>query len=293
MTRRERVSMVENNDFITISRQCELLSVNRTGIYYEAAPPSKRELTIKRFIDEIYTEMPFYGCRRISHELLARHKLSADKDTVSKYMREMGIFAIYPKPNLSKSEPEHKIYPYLLKHLVINRPNQVWAADTTYIRMFRGFMYLTAIMDWYSRYVISWILADTLAVEPVLEAAEAALALAHPEIMNTDQGSDFTSPRFTRLFLDRNVSISMDHRGRCFDNIMVERLWRSVKYEKVYISEYNTPREAKKSLSDYFCLYNNRRPHQSLDNYYPADVYRGKVRPECDDQNSRSNRKRL
>ena len=143
--------MVENAGKITVSRQCELLSLNRAGIYYVAAPPSERELAIKRFIDEIYTELPFYGCRRVSHELFARHEICVDKDTVSKYMREMGIFAIYPKANLSRPEPEHKIYPYILKNLVINRPNRVWAADTTYIRMFRGFMYLTAIMDWYSR----------------------------------------------------------------------------------------------------------------------------------------------
>lgn len=263
---------------ITITRQCELLSLNRTGMYYVNVPPSKRELTIKRFIDEIYTELPFYGCRRISKEISVRHAINVDKDTVSKYMREMGIFAIYPKPNLSKPEPEHKIYPYLLKNLVISRPNQVWAADTTYIRLIHSFMYLTAIMDWYSRYVISWILADTLSIEPVLEVAKVALATTKPEIMNTDQGSDFTSPQFTQLFLNRDVNISMDHRGRCFDNIMVERLWRSVKYEKVYLSEFNSPRELKKALADYFALYNNRRPHQSLDNNYPVDVFGGSVK---------------
>jgi len=277
--------MIQNDGNITVSRQCELLSLNRTGVYYVTAPPSERELAIKRYIDEIYTGLPFYGCRRISHEIFVKYAISVDKDTVSKYMRDMGIFSIYPKRNLSKPELEHKIYPYLLKNLVINHPNQVWAADTTYIRLFHGFMYLTAIMDWYSRYVISWILADTLSIEPVLEAAKAALSIAQPEIMNTDQGSDFTSPQFTRLFLNRNVSISMDHRGRCFDNIMVERLWRSVKYEKVYLSEFNSPKELKRSLSDYFVLYNNRRPHQSLDDKYPADVYSGKAKIKSENQN--------
>jgi putative transposase len=293
VTRQDRASMIQRTEKISISRQCELLSLNRTGIYYAAAAPSDRELRVKRYIDEIYTGLPFYGCRRISRELFTRHGFNVDKDTVSKYMREMGIFAIYPKPDLSKSEPEHKIYPYLLKNLIINRPNQVWAADTTYIRLLRGFMYLTAIMDWYSRYVVSWILADTLAIEPILEAARGALAIAQPEIMNTDQGGDFTSLQFTHLFMDRNVSVSMDHRGRCFDNIMVERLWRSVKYEKVYISELNTPKEANKSLADYFVFYNNRRPHQSLDNNYPADVYSGKVKLKRDNQNSRSNYKKI
>ena len=277
--------MIEETDGIGVSRQCELLGLNRVSLYYRNAPVSERELAVKRFIDEIYTELPFYGCRRISHELFARHELRVDKDTVSKYMREMGICAIYPKPNLSKSAPENKIYPYLLGGLVINRPNQVWAADTTYIRMFRGFMYLTAIMDWYSRYVISWVLADTLAVEPVLEAAKMALSSSRPEIMNTDQGSDFTSPRFTGLFIDKNVSISMDHRGRCFDNIMVERLWRSVKYEKVYLCEYNSPRELRAALNWYFDLYNNRRPHQSLDDNYPAEVYAGRVKIKSENQN--------
>ena len=273
-----RLAMVEGGSDLSIGRQCELLSLCRAGVYYVAKPVSAFELLIKRHIDEIYTELPVYGSRRIADEIGKRHGIGVDRRTVSKYMREMGIFAIYPKPKLSKSEPEHRIYPYLLRNLVIDHPNQVWASDTTYIRMSGGFMYLTAIMDWYSRYVISWILADTLEIEPVLETARMALAIGRPEIMNTDQGGDFTSPQYTELFLSQGVLLSMDHRGRCFDNIMVERLWRSVKYEQVFIHDYRTPRELARGLSGYFDHYNNRRGHQSLGYHYPADIYKGKVK---------------
>jgi putative transposase len=276
--RLERLAMVERQSKITVSRQCELLSLCRAGVYYVPKPVTEFELLIKRYIDEIYTELPVYGSRRIAVEIGKRHEVKIDRRTVSKYMREMGISAIYPKPNLSKPSKEHKIYPYLLGNLVIDHPNQVWASDTTYIRMLGGFMYLTAIMDWFSRYVISWILADTLEIEPVLETARIALATSKPEIMNTDQGSDFTSPQYTELFLNQGVLMSMDHRGRCFDNIMVERLWRSVKYEKVFISDFRTPRELSAGITEYFEHYNNRRGHQSLGYNYPADVYMGKVK---------------
>ena len=191
-------------------------------------------------------------------------------------MREMGIEAVYPKPNTSKPNPEDKVYPYLLKGLKITYPNQVWSTDISYIPMIGGFMYLTAFIDWYSRYVLSWALSDTLEIDFVLEAAKEALKRGRPEIINSDQGSHYTSPKYTQIFIDADVLISMDHRGRCFDNIFVERLWRSVKYECVYINEFNSPRELRRKLTEYFEFYNHRRYHQSLDYLTPAQVHFGR-----------------
>lgn len=268
--------MIDRGGEIAISRQTELLSLCRSGVYYTPAPPSERELLIKRLIDEIYTDLPVYGARRIALEMSARYAVEADRKTVAKYMREMGIYAIYPKKNLSKPSPEHKIYPYLLRHVEIVRPNQVWEADTTYIRMLRRFMYLTTIIDVFSRYAVAWILSDTLAIEPVLDVARLALETAVPEIMNTDQGSDFTSPQFTKLFLDAGAQISMDHRGRCFDNIFIERHWRTVKYEYVFLHDFASPKQLRSGLRGFYDHYNNRRFHSAIGYNYPVDVYMGK-----------------
>ncbi len=273
MSLAERRAMVEFNiPALSISRQAALLSLNRSGLYYRPQPPSEREVMIKHRIDKIYTELPFYGSRRITAQL-RREGILTCRETVRQYMREMGIQAIYPQPNLSKRRLEDKVYPYLLKNVTASYPNHVWGIDITYIPLRRGWLYLVAVIDWYSRYVISWQLDDSLEMPFVLTAVEQALTQATPVIWNSDQGSHFTSPRYTRLLLDAGTRISMDGRGRALDNIFTERLWRSVKYEEVYLKDYEIPRQARQGLSAYFPFYNNRRLHQSLDYRTPAEVY--------------------
>jgi len=267
--------MVDKSDKISITRQCELLSINRTTLYYKSVSPSPEELNIKRLIDVIYTNRPIYGYRRITEELKNIYGILIDRKTTLKYMQEIGIQAIYPKPNLSRANQENKIYPYLLKNLKLSSPNHVWSTDITYIPINKGFMYLTAIIDWFSRYIISWELSDTLEIDFVLAASRNALNKSKPIIMNSDQGSHYTSPRYTEIFLSAGVLISMDHQGRCFDNIFVERLWRSVKYELIYINEFNTPRELRLGLNNYFEFYNNERYHQSLNYGTPSQVHFG------------------
>jgi putative transposase len=252
-----------------------LLGVNRSSLYYKPVPPRPKELLVKQVIDWVYTHRPFLGYRRITEELVQVYGLKTDKNTVLSYMRQMGLCAVYPKPNLSKASKENKIYPYLLKGVNVKRPNQAWCTDLTYIPISGGFMYLTAVMDWYSRYVLSWALSDSLEIGFVLEACRDALKIGVPEIMNSDQGSHYTSPKYTSLFLEAGASISMDHKGRCFDNIFVERLWRSVKYELIYINEFNSPRELRTGLRQYFDYYNNERHHQSLGYRTPAQIYYG------------------
>ena len=258
----------------TLKTQAELLSLNRSGLYYQPAPPSAEDVAIKHRIDEIYTEHPFYGSRKIVVAL--QPDFIVNRKAVQRHMREMGIAGIVPGPNLSKRSTPHKIYPYLLRNLKVTHPNQVWGIDITYIRLRAAWLYLVAVLDWFSRYVLSWELDQTLELPFVLRAVERALAQATPEIWNSDQGSHFTSPQYTNLLLAANVQISMDGRGRALDNIFVERLWRSVKYEEVYIRDYTTPREARQGLTRYFQFYDYERPHQSLDYRTPADVYFGK-----------------
>ena len=231
------------------------------------------ELLIKQVIDYVYTRRPFLGHRRITEELNQTYGLKTDRKTVLAYMQDMGISAVYPKPNLSKPDPVNKVYPYLLKGVKIKEPNHVWSTDITYIPMRGGFMYLTAVMDWFSRYVLSWALSDTMEIDFVLEASREALGIAIPKIMNSDQGSQYTSPKYTELFISAGVAISMDHKGRCFDNIFVERLWRTVKYELIYINEYSSPRELRAALAEYFRYYNHGRHHQNLEYRTPAQVY--------------------
>ena len=259
---------------LTLKTQAELLSLNRSGLYYQPFPPSPEDVAIKHRIDEIYTEHPFYGSRRIAVAL--RPQFIVNRKAVQRHMREMGIAGIVPGPNLSKRSAQHKIYPYLLRNLSITRPNQVWGIDITYIRLHAAWLYLVAVLDWFSRYVLSWELDQTLELPFVLSAVQRALAQARPEIWNSDQGSHFTSPQYTDLLRAANVQISMDGRGRALDNIFVERLWRSVKYEEVYLHDYTTPREARQGLTRYFEFYDHERPHQALDYRTPADVYFGR-----------------
>lgn len=258
---------------LPLTTQATLLDLNRSGLYYVPRPVTPEEVAIKHAIDGIYTAYPFYGSRRIRVELRESHKLWVARETVQRYMREMGITAIYPGPNLSRRNPEHKIYPYLLRNVTAAYPNHVWGIDITYIRLRGGWLYLVAVIDWFSRYVVSWELDQTLEMPFVVTTVTRALAQATPLIWNSDQGSHFTSPQYTQLLLDAGVQISMDGKGRAIDNIFTERLWRSVKYEDVYLKDYANPKEARRSLTAYFDLYNHRRPHQALDYRTPASMY--------------------
>jgi len=250
------------------------LGVSRSSYYYEPAPEKPLNLELMRILDEQYTKTPFYGVPRMT-VVLRKMGYPIGPKRVARLMRSIGIQAIYPKQNLSKPNAGHQKFPYLLKGLEINRPNQVWATDITYIRLVNGFVYLVAIMDWYSRYVISWRLSNTMDTQFCIEALQEALTKGCPEIFNSDQGSQFTSDDFVNVIKGKNIRISMDGRGRAFDNIMIERLWRSVKYEEVYIKDYQTVRDAYRGLSWYLDFYNNERFHNSLGDEVPAFIYRG------------------
>jgi putative transposase len=257
---------------VPLKLQAELLSLSRASLYYQPVGPSAREIAIKHRIDEIYTAHPFYGSRRITVEL--QKEMTISRPTVQSYMREMGLAGICPGPKLSQpGGPGHTIYPYLLRRLTIDHPNHVWGIDITYIRLVSGWMYLVAILDWFSRYVVSWELDQTLEIDFVLHAVDRALGVARPEIWNSDQGSHFTSPQYLDRLRAVDTRISMDGRGRALDNIFTERLWRSVKYEEVYLKDYATPREARQGLEHYFPFYNLERPHQALGYRTPAQVY--------------------
>jgi len=257
-----------------LGTQAELLSISRRSLYYQPTAPPPEEVAIKHRIDELYTAHPFYGSRKLT--LLLAHEFGAiNRKRVQRYMREMGIAGIAPGPNLSKRLTDHRVYPYLLRGITAQHPNHIWGCDITYIRLRHGWLYLVAILDWYSRYVISWMLDETLEIGFVLEAIEQALCIATPQIWNTDQGSHFTSPQVTQPLEAVGVQISMDGRGRAYDNIFTERLWRSVKYEEVYLADYGSPREARRGLARYLHFYNTERPHQALDYRRPVELYRG------------------
>ena len=262
---------------LPVKTQAELLGLNRSSLYYQAVPPSAEEVAIKHRIDEIYTRYPFYGSRRITAVL--RRGMSINRKAVQRHMREMGIAGVCPGPNLSKRNTQHAIYPYLLRNISSSYPHHVWGIDITYIRLRGGWMYLVAVLDWFSRYVVSWELDQTLEMPFVLSAVECALAQATPLIWNSDQGSHFTSPQYLDRLLAANVQISMDGKQRALDNIFTERLWRTVKYEEVYLHDYANPREARQGLARYFDFYNFERPHQALDYQTPAQVYFGKEAP--------------
>jgi putative transposase len=269
--------MLEPKGKLSMRRQCQLLGVNRSSLYYVPQGESAENLELMRLIDIKHLKSPFYGTRRMMKHLRRNGYPKVGRIRVRRLMRLMGIEAIYPKRKLSIRNEEHEIYPYLLRGLEINRPNQVWATDITYIRMRHGFMYLVAIMDWYSRKVLSWRLSNTLDTRFCLEALQEALErYPHPEIFNMDQGCQFTSARFIdALKSDSDIRISMDGRGRAFDNIFTERLWRTVKYEEVFLYDYRNGSEAEQGLAKYFEFYNTERLHQSLDYNTPDEVYGG------------------
>lgn len=257
---------------LNLSKQCKILHVSRSAFYYRPNTMSKADLDLLNKIDEIYTKFPYYGSRKIKAELI-RQGYSVGRHKVRKFMRLLGLEAICPKRNLSKPNKEHKIYPYLLKGMEIIRPNQVWSTDITYIRMRHGFVYLVAVIDWYSRYVLSWRISTTLDTDFCIEALREALTKGIPEYFNTDQGSQFTSDKFTDILKSHCIKISMDGKGRASDNIFVERLWRSVKYEEVYLKSYESVLDCKINLRNYFDQYNNERLHQSLDYVTPAEIH--------------------
>jgi putative transposase len=270
---------------ISIRRQCKLLGLSRSSYYYRPrfmprtlknrllpVLETKKNLRLMKRIDELYMAHPFYGSRNMT-VVLKREGHRVNRKRIQRLMRLMGIQAIYPKPRLSIGGKDHKIYPYLLKNLTIDRVDQVWCADITYIRLAHGFVYLVAIMDWYSRRVLSWRLSNTLDTEFCLEALEEALEHGKPEIFNTDQGCQFTSESFTGRLKKAGIQISMDGRGRVFDNILIERLWRTLKYQDIYIKDYKTVMELSVGLDAYFQFYNNEKPHQSLENRTPSMVY--------------------
>ena len=253
-------------------RQCELLGISRSTYYYRPRPISELNLELMRLIDEQYTKTPFYGVPRMT-AWLRRQGYEINHKRVERLMKLMGLEAVYPKRRLTVASKEHKIYPYLLRGVEIKEPDQVWSADITYIRMLRGFLYLVAVMDWYSRYVLAWEVSISMEKEFCLEALDKALKISCPEIFNTDQGSQFTSREFTGRLENEGIAISMDGRGRVFDNIFIERLWRTVKYEEVYLHDYGNVGEAKEGLSRYFEFYNNERIHSSLGDLTPQEVY--------------------
>ena len=224
-------------------------------------------------IDEIYTKYPFYGSRRIKKELSKYHRLKVNRKRIQRLMDQMGIEAVYPKKNTSKSNSQNKIFPYLLRNLTIKKPNHVWGTDITYVRLNQGFAYLAAIMDWFSRYVISWEISPTLEIEFVLNNLKRALRVRSPQIHNSDQGSHFTSKEYTGILQTDNIQISMDSRGRCMDNIFTGRLWRTIKYENIYINSYQDISDLKSGLEKYFDFYNNHRIHSKLDDQTPREVY--------------------
>jgi len=259
---------------IGIARQCELLGLPRSTYYYASQGESGENLQLMRLLDEQYTQTPYYGIRRMTAWLRSQG-YEVNRKRVARLLHTMGLETIYPKPRLSQSHPDHRIYPYLLRGVPITRVNHVWSTDITYIRLHGGFIYLVAVMDWFSRYVLSWAVSITMDVGFCLEALDQALELAQPEIFNTDQGAQFTSIDFTGRLESAGIRISMDGRGRALDNVFVERLWRTVKYEEVYLKDYETPREAMQELAKFFVRYNGQRQHQSLNYQTPAAVYFG------------------
>lgn len=266
--------MIEpNHPTLSIRRQCDLVGLNRATYYWQPASESPLNLELMRLIDQEYTRAPFYGYRKMTARLNKQHSFAVNHKRIARLMGKMGLQAIYPRPRTSIPDRQHKKYPYLLRGLDIKRPNQVWAADITYVPMPHGFMYLVAILDWFSRFVVAWQLSNTLDGAFCLDALRQALLHSQPEIFNTDQGVQFTAHAFIQELQEVGIRISMDGRGRVFDNIFVERLWRTVKYEDIYIKEYATVPELFAGLRDYFDLYNYERPHQSLGYCTPADVH--------------------
>ena len=259
---------------LSIKAQAKLLSLNRTSLYYKPKGPSKEEIMLKHLIDRIHLDHPAFGSRKIT-SCLRRAGYNVNRKRIQRYMREMGITAIYPGPNLSKRNQRHKVYPYLLRDVDPSLPNQVWGMDITYIPLQNGWMYMVAIIDWHSRYIVAWELSDSLYTDFVINTIRRALQKAKPDIINSDQGCQFTSDAYTGLLKENAIKISMNGKGRALDNIITERFWRTLKVEEVYIKEYITPRQARQEIANFVNFYNNWRPHQSLDDRTPAEVYFG------------------
>ena len=258
---------------LSIARQCRLLNIQRSSFYYRPKPLKAEDLEFMRLIDQQYLKTPTWGSRSMRNHL-QRLGYKVNRKRVQRLMRVMGLEAIYPKPRTSRPHPEHKIYPYLLKDLSIERPNQVWAADITYIPMSRGFMFLVVVMDWHSRKILSWRLSNTMEVDFCVEALQEAIKrYGCPEIFNTDQGAQFTSEAFTKVLKDNNITISMDGRRRVQDNIFIERLWWTLKYHYLYLRSFANGSELRAGLREWFCFYNHERFHQALDNWTPDEVY--------------------
>ena len=259
---------------ISVARQCALLGLSRSSFYYRSQGESAENLHLMRLLDEQYTRTPFYGVRRMT-VWLRQQGYAVNTKRVARLLHTMGLETIYPKPRTSQPQPGHRVYPYLLRGVPITQVNQVWSTDITYVRLHGGFVYLVAVMDWFSRYVLSWAVSIIMDVGFCLEALEQALGVATPSIFNSDQGSQFTSLEFTGRLAAAGIHISMDGRGRALDNVLVERLWRTVKYEEIYLKDYSTPKEARQGLERFFQLYNRQRPHQALGYQTPAAVYFG------------------
>ena len=281
MSRKQRQDMIDReHQQLSLVRQCTLLRISRGSVYYQPTPPRAEDLELTALMDHQYLQTPFYGSRRMQAWLQGLgHPVGRNK--VRRLMRLMGLEAIYRHPNASKPAPGHRIYPYLLKGVAINRVNQVWCADITYLPMAQGFLYLVAIMDWHSRYVLAWRLSNTVDVDFCIEALAEALSQGQPEIFNTDQGSQFTSDAFTGMLLEQDIQVSMDGKGRYLDNIFVERLWRSVKYEEVYLKAYQNGTEARKGIDAYLDFYNRERPHQALGYRTPGQVFEEERQWRC------------
>ena len=262
------------NQMISISRQCNLLGLSRSSYYYRSHRDDSYNEFLMRLIDEQYTRTPFFGVPKMT-AWLCRQGHWVNEKRIRRLMRLMGFEAIYPKPRLSQSCPEHKVYPYLLKGVTIDHADHVWCSDITYIRLLHGFVYLVVVMDWFSRYILSWELSITLEKDFCIDALKKALLISKPEIFNTDQGAQFTSKDFTGILEEEKIRVSMDGRRQLYDNIFVERLWRTVKYEEVYLHDYRTVSEAKDRLGPYFDFYNTERPHASLEYRTPFEVYHG------------------
>lgn len=261
-----------DHSVLSISKQCELLSLSKGALYDKPVPIDEYSLMLMDLLDRQYLKTPFYGSRKMAIYLKSLGH-DVNRKRVQRIMRLMGLKAIYPKKNLSARNPDHMVYPYLLKGLLISKPNHVWCSDITYIRIRRGFIYLTAVMDWYSRYILSWRLSNSLMAEFCVDALSDALHDSQPDIFNVDQGSQFTCEDFLNLLRERHIRISMDSQGCYYDNIMIERLWRTLKYEEVYLHDYRSVGEAYHSLSDYFQFYNTERFHQTLGYRTPKEVY--------------------
>jgi putative transposase len=261
---------------LSIGRQCALLGLSRSSFYYEPATESTENLALMKLIDRQYTARPYYGSRRMT-QWLQTHGHAVNRKRVQRLMRHMRLEAIYAKPKLSVPGAGHKIFPYLLRDVAIERPDQVWSTDITYVPLAAGFMYLAAVIDWYSRYVLAWRLSNTLDGTFCVEMLEEVLGLARPEVFNTDQGAQFTASAFTGRLQAAGVAVSMDGKGRCLDNVFVERLWRTVKYEDIYLWGYETVSALRQGLGRYFAFYNDERPHQALDYRTPRAVYRDRL----------------